>query len=100
MATQPAPPGPEQRRGHFLIESANEKVSADGGDWSELAANPAAWLGIWPGMRIAHEAFDYWVDAWQRSVLTLDVLRQRGNNHVARRDEKVPNVLNFRFEPV
>jgi len=22
----------------------------------------------------------YWVDAWQRAVLTSDVLRQRGNN--------------------
>ena len=22
---------------------------------------------------------EYWIDAWQRSILTLDVLRQRGN---------------------
>src|SRR6478672_7871009 len=22
---------------------------------------------------------DYWVDAWQRSILTLDLLRERGN---------------------
>ena len=22
---------------------------------------------------------EYWVDAWQRSILSLDVLRQRGN---------------------
>ena len=22
---------------------------------------------------------EYWVDAWQRSILTLDVLRERGN---------------------
>jgi hypothetical protein len=51
-------------------------------------------------MRIAQEAFDYWVDAWQRSVLTIDVLRQRGNNQLARRDEKVPHVLHFKFELV
>src|SRR5258708_35502925 len=63
---------------------------------------PAAmWPGtIWPGMRIAQEAFDYWVDAWQRSVLTIDVLRQRGNNQLARRDERVPHVLHFKFELV
>ena len=24
---------------------------------------------------------EYWVDAWQRSILLLDVLRQRGNNY-------------------
>jgi hypothetical protein len=23
----------------------------------------------------------YWVDAWQRSILSLDVLRQRANIH-------------------
>ena len=22
---------------------------------------------------------DYWIDAWQRSILSLDVLRERGN---------------------
>jgi hypothetical protein len=22
---------------------------------------------------------EYWLDAWQRSILTLDVLRERGN---------------------
>ena len=28
----------------------------------------------------ANDLLDYWVDAWQRSILFLDVLRQRGNN--------------------
>ena len=26
-------------------------------------------------------ACDYWIDAWQRSILFLDVLRERGNNY-------------------
>ena len=30
----------------------------------------------------ANDLLDYWVDAWQRSILLLDVLRQRGNNCV------------------
>ena len=28
----------------------------------------------------ANDLLDYWIDAWQRSILLLDVLRQRGNN--------------------
>jgi hypothetical protein len=61
-----------------------------------VIAKPA----VWPGMQLAQQAFDYWTDAWQRSVLFLDVLRQRGNNFFERATEQVPNVLHFRFEPV
>jgi hypothetical protein len=55
---------------------------------------------VWPGMAIFEQAFDYWVDAWQRSVLFLDVMRQRGNAHFAHDAERVPNVLHFEFEHV
>ena len=44
---------------------------------------PSQWFSIpfqpVPGM---NDAIEYWVDAWQRSILLLDVLRQRGNNYV------------------
>jgi len=40
------------------------------------------------------------MDACQRSVLLLDMMRQRGNNYFARAGEQVPNVLHFQFEPV
>ena len=30
----------------------------------------------------ANDLLEYWVDAWQRSILLLDVLRQRGNAYV------------------
>jgi hypothetical protein len=43
---------------------------------------------------------EYWIDAWQRSVLTLDTLRERGNTFVERSAEDVPHVLGFAFEPV
>ncbi|WP_421996643.1 DUF3141 domain-containing protein [Reyranella sp.] len=43
---------------------------------------------------------EYWVDAWQRAILTLDVLRQRGNIHDEQNQKSAPNVLNFRFEPI
>jgi hypothetical protein len=39
---------------------------------------------------------DYWMDAWQRSVLTLDVLRQRGNIYEQQRAKNAPHVLSFK----
>jgi len=53
-----------------------------------------------PWASIAQDAWAYWIDAWQRSVLFLDVMRQRGNNHLEHSAEQVPNVLNFEFELV
>lgn len=43
---------------------------------------------------------DYWVDAWQRSILTLDALRQRGNTYLEQGAKNAPNVLSFPFELV
>lgn len=42
----------------------------------------------------------YAMDAWQRSVLFLDVLRQRGNAFLEREDDAMRNVLTFGFEVV
>src|SRR5215469_7663962 len=46
------------------------------------------------------DLLDYWVDAWQRSILLLDVLRQRGNNSIEHNARKAPNVLSFEVELV
>lgn len=43
---------------------------------------------------------EYWVDAWQRSVLTLDALRERGNTYFEQGAKNAPHVLSFAFEPV
>ena len=43
---------------------------------------------------------EYWIDAWQRSILALDVLRQRGNTYVERTRRTAPHVLSFKFEVV
>src|SRR5215472_13043982 len=43
---------------------------------------------------------EYWTDAWQRSILTLDVLRERGNTALERSAAVAPNVLHFEFEVV
>lgn len=43
---------------------------------------------------------DYSVDAWQRSVLFLDTLRQRGNAFLEHEDDAMRNVLSFSFDMV
>jgi pimeloyl-ACP methyl ester carboxylesterase len=43
---------------------------------------------------------EYAVDAWQRSILYADVMRQRGNQYQAHLTEEVPNVLDFPSEVV
>jgi hypothetical protein len=45
-------------------------------------------------------AIDYFVDAAQRSVLFLDVMRQRGNQYREHQAETVPHVLDFEAELV
>ena len=42
----------------------------------------------------------YWVDTWQRSILMLDTLRQRGNIHLEQAAKQAPNVLSFDAELV
>ena len=43
-------------------------------------------------------AVDYAVDAWQRGVLFLDVLRQRGNQYHEHMAQQAPNVLRYETE--
>ncbi len=43
---------------------------------------------------------EYWFDAWQRSILLLDTLRQRGNRYLEQSKKTVPHVLEFEAELV
>jgi hypothetical protein len=45
-------------------------------------------------------AYDYVRDAWQRSILFLDVLRQRGNIYREQKEKLAPNVLGFDAEVI
>src|SRR6516164_2912488 len=63
---------------------------------TQKPANPSS---VWP-FPGANDLLDYWVDGWQRSILLLDVLRQRGNNCVEHNARKAPNVLSFEAELV
>ena len=46
------------------------------------------------------DAVEYWVDAWQRSVLFWDVLRKRGNNSIEHMRQGKPPVLVFDYEMI
>ena len=50
-------------------------------------------IQMWPGFGPVQE---YWLDAWQRSVLLLDVLRERGNTYQEQSTKEVPHVLEFK----
>jgi hypothetical protein len=52
------------------------------------AVNPFAFMG------------EYWLDAWQRSILALDVLRERGNIYLEHNARNAPHVLQFKAELV
>ncbi|AWM28625.1 DUF3141 domain-containing protein [Sinorhizobium fredii] len=46
------------------------------------------------------DAFAYSLDAWQRSILFLDVMRQRGEQYEKHTAETAPHVLNYEAELV
>jgi hypothetical protein len=54
-------------------------------------------MQTWPNLTAPIE---YWVDAWQRSILFLDVLRERGNTYLERSVKEVQHVLHFKAEVV
>ncbi len=62
-------------------------------------SRPASPFNYFP-FNLAQQATDYWVDAAQRSVLFLDVLRQRGDERNERAKQIAPHVLHFDFEMV
>ena len=44
------------------------------------------------------DAIEYWTDAFQRSILFWDVLRERGNEYIAHEQDGKPPVLVFDFQ--
>jgi hypothetical protein len=51
-------------------------------------------------MQAAQAAAEYGIDAWQRSVLTMDVLRERGNQYLEHQKSGKPPVLVFDYDMV
>jgi pimeloyl-ACP methyl ester carboxylesterase len=82
------------------------------GTWARTVVSPwkavdtSAWKGAelsalaTPGAELSpwQAAWDYWVDACQRTVLFWDVLRQRSEQYYAEKAKPVPHVLSFDAE--
>ena len=49
---------------------------------------------------VMDSAIEYSIDAWQRSVLYADVMRQRGNQYQRHMSKQAPNVLSMKAELV
>jgi pimeloyl-ACP methyl ester carboxylesterase len=59
---------------------------------------PAAMLPMLDPFGFGRAACDYWRDAFERSVLYLDVMRLRGNQYLEHIEKTKPNVLGFEAE--
>jgi hypothetical protein len=69
-------------------------------DLNEKKDKSTTALSQWPFFEVTNSAVEYWVEAWQRAILFLDVLRQRGNNCIEHNACEAPHVLNFDVELV
>ena len=67
---------------------------------ADLAASQQALGAALAGGQWLQFAAEYGVDALQRLALTLDVLRQRGENDQAHEDAGTPPVLDYEYEVV
>jgi uncharacterized protein DUF3141 len=93
MVSTASPKNPPQSERRHDVNLPN--VWSSSFDWAK-----AFGVDTFSGMQFARHAIEYGIDAWQRSMLLLDVLRQRGNNYLERTAQQVPHVLHFQFEPV
>ena len=60
-------------------------------EWAEKITSSRDWV---------FDALNYHVDAWQRSVLFLDTLRQRADNMIEHEKNGMPPLLDFHYEMV
>lgn len=56
--------------------------------------------GAAPAPATGNDAWAYLTDAWQRTILYADVMRQRGNQYLAHMAKRAPHVLSMRAEVV
>src|SRR6516165_7616127 len=89
QCTRPAIRVPPSQKREAIVSDLNEKK-----DKSTTA------LSQWPFFEVTNSAVEYWVDAWQRTIVLFDVLRQRGNNCAEHNAHEAPHVLNFDVELV
>lgn len=67
---------------------------------STQAIDDTAEPSAFPWYNFTQDAFAYWLDAWQRGILTLDVMRERSARYEAHAAKAAPHVLKFDCELV
>lgn len=65
---------------------------------SDTSNPPSPFLAANSMMEMWKYAWDYLIDADQRTILFLDVLRERGNQYLQQTAKTVPHVLDYEFE--
>ncbi|MDX5378662.1 MAG: DUF3141 domain-containing protein [Halomonas sp.] len=65
-----------------------------------LPTPPTEILSFLDPFGFGRAAFDYWRDAVERSVLYMDVMRERGNQYLEHIEKTKPNLLGFDAEVV
>lgn len=60
--------------------------------------SPAATLPLFDPFGLVRATHEYWLDAFERSVLYLDVMRTRGNQYLEHMEQTKPSVLGFDTE--
>ncbi|MBE0612729.1 MAG: DUF3141 domain-containing protein [Burkholderiales bacterium] len=82
-----------------LIKSAKLEARPRRSAVSKAAQSAAL---VTPGIKTVHKlpeaAWQYQVDLWQRSILFLDILRERANNMLAHEQAGLPPLLDFDYE--
>jgi pimeloyl-ACP methyl ester carboxylesterase len=82
------------------LPQASTTIATGAHDHSTLAVQAAQAIASLrsPWFSWTNPVQEYWVDACQRCILTLDVLRQRGNDYLEQAARISPTVLNFAAE--
>ena len=66
----------------------SDRKPADGAAVAAPGVGPHPWQAVW----------DYWIDAWQRTILFWDLLRQRSEQYYTEKAKAAPHVLTFDAE--
>ncbi len=66
-------------------------IAVDTENEQDKINSPFGWL---------QDVWNYQIDSWQRSILFLDVLRERANNMIEHEKENMPPLLDFKYEMV
>jgi pimeloyl-ACP methyl ester carboxylesterase len=75
-------------------------AKSSGPDAKTGGTSLAGSLSSWSMPQLAAQAFSYWIDSLQRTVLFWDVLRERGDTFLEHEKEGKPPVLVFDYDMV